>query len=117
MFVITRGAVKVQIPGENYQKTINHLKRNDFFGEMSLLTGRPRTATVIAEEETEVLQIQKECSETAIRKQPAPDVRDLRDQRRTPSVTRQGRRARRKRPYRRTRRGVLFTLKKFFGMN
>jgi len=59
MFVIVRGSVKVQIPENDYQKTINRLKANDFFGEMSLLTGQPRTATVIAEEETEVVQIRK----------------------------------------------------------
>ena len=59
MFVIVRGSVKVQIPESDYQKTINKLKTNDFFGEMSLLTGQPRTATVIAEEETEVIQIKK----------------------------------------------------------
>ena len=59
MFVIIRGSVKVQIPENDYQKTINKLKSNDFFGEMSLLTGQPRTATVIAEEETEVIQIKK----------------------------------------------------------
>ena len=63
MFVIVRGSVKVQIPENNYQKTINTLKSTDFFGEMSLLTGQPRTANVIAEEETEVIQIKK----TAIR--------------------------------------------------
>ena len=59
MFVIVRGGVKVQIPENDYQRTINHLRANDFFGEMSLLTGQPRTATVIAEEETEVIQIKK----------------------------------------------------------
>ena len=63
MFVIVRGSVKVQIPENDYQKTINKVRANDFFGEMSLLTGQPRTATVIAEEETEVIQIKK----TAIR--------------------------------------------------
>lgn len=61
MFVILRGSVKIQIPENNYQKTIGHLAANDFFGEMSLLTGEPRTASVIAEEETEVLQIKKEA--------------------------------------------------------
>ena len=59
MFVIVRGAVKVQIPENDIQKTINRLTANDFFGEMSLLTGQPRTATVTAEEETEVIQIKK----------------------------------------------------------
>lgn len=60
MYVIISGAVKVQIPENNYQKTIGTLRENDFFGEMSLLTGEPRTATVIATEESEVLRIDKE---------------------------------------------------------
>lgn len=61
MFVILRGSVRVQIPEGSYQKTINRLGKDDFFGEMSLLTGEPRSASVIAEEETEVLQIRKEA--------------------------------------------------------
>jgi len=59
MFVIVRGSVKVQLPGDDGPRTINNLKTNDFFGEMSLLTGEPRTANVIADEETDVLQIRK----------------------------------------------------------
>ena len=59
MFVINRGSVRVQIPDGATQRTINELHENEFFGEMSLLTGQPRTATVIAAEETEVLQIRK----------------------------------------------------------
>lgn len=61
MFVILSGSVRVQIPEGSYQKTINRLAKDDFFGEMSLLTGEPRSASVIAEEETEVLQIRKEA--------------------------------------------------------
>jgi hypothetical protein len=61
MFVIVRGGVRVQIPVNGVPKTINNLKENDFFGEMSLLTGQPRSATVIAEEETEVIQIGKQA--------------------------------------------------------
>jgi len=60
MFVVIRGTVKVQIPEKSYQKTINNLHENDFFGEMSLLTGEPRSANVIAVEETEVLRIDKD---------------------------------------------------------
>ncbi len=61
MCVIIRGSVKVQIPEKTYQKTINTLNENDFFGEMSLLSGEPRTATVIAVKETEVLKIDKKA--------------------------------------------------------
>jgi small-conductance mechanosensitive channel len=59
MFVIVRGSVKVQLPSPDGPKTINNLRTNDFFGEMSLLTGEPRSANVIADEETDVLQIRK----------------------------------------------------------
>lgn len=59
MFVIIRGSVKVQLPDGAGSRTINQLGPNDFFGEMSLLTGEPRSANVVAEEETDVMQIRK----------------------------------------------------------
>lgn len=59
MFVIVRGSVSVQVPTPSGPTILRRLKANDFFGEMSLLTGEPRTANVVAEEETEVLQIRK----------------------------------------------------------
>jgi CRP-like cAMP-binding protein len=59
MFVIMRGSVEVQISQGGATKVINKLRENDFFGEMSMLTGEPRTATVVAVEETEVLRIDK----------------------------------------------------------
>ena len=59
MFVIIRGSVKVQLPEGSGARTINQLGPNDFFGEMSLLTGEPRTANVVADEETDVMQIRK----------------------------------------------------------
>lgn len=59
MFVILSGSVKIQIPENDYQKTVGMLAENDFFGEMSLLTGQPRSANVVAIVETEVLRIDK----------------------------------------------------------
>jgi len=59
MFVITRGSVEIQILQGTETKTVNTLRESDYFGEMSLLTGEPRTATVVAVEETQVLQISK----------------------------------------------------------
>ncbi len=57
MFVIHRGEVKVQIRERGKAKVIMKLTEGDIFGEMALFTGEPRTATVIATEETEVLEI------------------------------------------------------------
>lgn len=59
MFVITSGTVDVEILVANEAKVINTLRESDYFGEMSLLTGEPRTATVRSQTETEVVQINK----------------------------------------------------------
>jgi CRP-like cAMP-binding protein len=52
-FVVSSGAVRV-CKGET---TVARLKEGSFFGEMALLSGAPRAASVIAEEETECLEI------------------------------------------------------------
>ena len=59
MFIIVNGSVSVQVPDKKGFKLVNQLQENDYFGEMSLLTGQPRSANVVAAEETEVLQISK----------------------------------------------------------
>ncbi len=59
MFVIRRGTVDVQVLQGDEVHTINTLRESDYFGEMSLLTGELRTATVVATSETEVIQINK----------------------------------------------------------
>ncbi|MDQ3321358.1 MAG: mechanosensitive ion channel family protein [Acidobacteriota bacterium] len=61
MFVIQRGAVKTQIMEDGKTKVLNTLRAGDFFGEMGLLTGAPRSATAVAEDETEVLEISNHC--------------------------------------------------------
>lgn len=57
MFIIHRGSVNVQIREEGRIRVLRTLGEGDFFGEMGLFTGEPRTATVKALEETEVLEI------------------------------------------------------------
>jgi len=54
-FIITRGRVAVIREGE----LIAELGRGDFFGEMSLLTGRRRNATVKALQDTDCLMLDK----------------------------------------------------------
>jgi small-conductance mechanosensitive channel len=57
MFVINRGRVRVSISENGKRRTVATLNEGDFFGEMALFTGEPRTANVSAAEETEVLEI------------------------------------------------------------
>ncbi len=58
MYIIHRGSVSVRIMEAGQKKTINTLTVGDFFGEMSLFTGEPRTADVVADVETKVIEIQ-----------------------------------------------------------
>lgn len=57
MFVVHEGKVSVQISDNGKPRTVSMLSEGDFFGEMALFTGEPRTASIIAVEETEVLEI------------------------------------------------------------
>ena len=57
MFVVSRGSVDVRVDADGTPRTINRLAEGAFFGEMALFTGEPRTASVVAAEETEVLEI------------------------------------------------------------
>ena len=57
MFVVHRGSVDVRVDSNGEQRTIKRLGEGAFFGEMALFTGEPRTASVVAAEETEVLEI------------------------------------------------------------
>ena len=57
MFVVNSGRVQVQVSENGRPRNVAVLKEGDFFGEMALFTREPRTANVIAMEETEVLEI------------------------------------------------------------
>ena len=115
MFVILRGSVKVQIPESTYQKTVNKLSVNDFFGEMSLLTGEPRSASVIAEEETEVLQIKKDALKPIFENNPelVQTICELIEERRALLVTEQETDLEESMH---AAKGVLGSIKKFFSL-
>ncbi len=66
MFVVHKGSVNVNILEDDKPKTINTLREGEFFGEMSLLTGEPRSATVVANEESQIIQIGKFALKTIL---------------------------------------------------
>lgn len=57
MFVVHNGRVAVQLSEYGRPRTVATLSEGAFFGEMALFTGEPRTASIVAMEETEVLEI------------------------------------------------------------
>ncbi len=55
MFVVQRGEAAVSLAGAEGE--VARLRAGDFFGEMALLTGEPRTATVRAVDDCDVIEI------------------------------------------------------------
>jgi len=61
MFLIISGNVKICIyDANNTEQIVANLKGGDYFGEMALLTGEPRTATVITTEPSEMFILHKD---------------------------------------------------------
>ena len=61
LFIIRRGDAEVLLKAANGQeRRVNTLRRPQFFGEMSLLTGDPRSATIRALTDVEVLEMNRE---------------------------------------------------------
>ncbi len=61
MFIIQRGRVKVVLFGASGREVILSLLRpGDFFGEMSLLDGQPRSANVVAIDKAQVLMLSRQ---------------------------------------------------------
>ena len=62
MYLIVSGEVKVYTRSSNTSGNVYLAKlgEGDFFGEVSILTGKPRTATITASQRTELLRLDKE---------------------------------------------------------
>lgn len=71
LFVVATGSVKVWIrEGEGRSRFVRSLGEGDFFGEVSLLTGRARTATVCASARTDLLELEWSRVEEIVRDHP-----------------------------------------------
>jgi tetratricopeptide (TPR) repeat protein len=73
MYVIASGEVKVYTRGTAQKGGSVYLAKlgeGDFFGEVSVLTGKPRTATITASQPTELLRLDKEKLDNALGKYP-----------------------------------------------
>ena len=65
-FVLLKGEAEVTRGGEK----INTMREGDFFGEIALVTKMPRTATVTATREVDVLVITERAFDSLLKKSP-----------------------------------------------
>ena len=70
MFVLLRGAAEVSVSKNGHSIPVATLKEPDCFGEMSLLTGERRTATVRAQTDCQVMEIGKPVMAELLRASP-----------------------------------------------
>jgi CRP-like cAMP-binding protein len=79
LYVVVTGLVKVVLIGEDGREVIlSVLKEGDFFGEMSLIDDQPRSAHVIAMEDSSLLVLRREDFHKGLREAPGIAVGMLR---------------------------------------
>lgn len=71
LFIIESGSVRIYVPGsQGTDLTLAHMGPGDFFGDISLLDGRPRTASAAAAAESVVLSLERSDFSTLLRSRP-----------------------------------------------
>ena len=71
LYVLTRGEVEVRVRGESgVEKLVTRMAAPNVFGEMGVMTGERRTASVIAATEVECYRIDKEAFKAVLRNRP-----------------------------------------------
>ena len=68
MYFVESGKVKILKRIRGGEKVLAILQRGDFFGEMAILTGKPRTASAVAMTDVKLLEIGKDFFEEFLRK-------------------------------------------------
>jgi small-conductance mechanosensitive channel/CRP-like cAMP-binding protein len=71
LYIMIKGSAEVRIYNdETHYKVVAKVEAGQFLGEMSLLTGEKRSATVIALEETECYRLGKDCFQGVLTARP-----------------------------------------------
>src|SRR5436190_1563270 len=61
LYIVNEGLVQIcVVVGENQRRVLSRIGPGDFFGEMSVLEARPRSASAIAEQDSTVSVIRSE---------------------------------------------------------
>ena len=69
-FIIQQGRVKISKVVDNQETILAILQVGDIFGEMAIIEGKPRTATAIIAEDSQLLRINKANFEELVQAQP-----------------------------------------------
>jgi CRP-like cAMP-binding protein len=71
LYVLTKGRAEVRVQREGgEERQVAVLQAPSFFGEMALMTGQPREATVVALTEVECLRVDKSDFQAVVTQRP-----------------------------------------------
>ena len=71
MFVVLEGSFQVILDDDGKQLTVANIWPGEYFGEMSLFTGAPRSATIVAQNDSTVIEIGKKTVEGLFNSHPS----------------------------------------------
>jgi small-conductance mechanosensitive channel/CRP-like cAMP-binding protein len=121
LYVMTRGSAEVRthIERTSETKVVSRLDAPQFFGEMGLLTGEPRLASVVALTEVECFRLEKRGFERILQQRPeiADAVSSVLAERRVELVALREGHAVSQRETREERERILHRIQNFFGLS
>ncbi len=121
LYILRRGKARITTMVDGQQKTITEIEAPDFFGEMGMMTGEPRSASVLAITDCDCFRLDKEGFKKIITERPeiAAQISETLAQRRVELIaTREGldaeaQKARQKKEQER----ILGKIQSFFGLS
>jgi len=70
LYMITEGEAEVRVTIEGVSQKVGTLHSGDYFGEMGLMTGQPRTSTVIATTDVKCYRLGRDEFQAIVRRRP-----------------------------------------------
>ena len=120
LYMIVDGEAEVRVSVDGFSKKVATLRAGDYFGEMGLMTGEPRTATVIAKTDIKCYRLGKEIFEKILRRRPelAEQISETLAQRRVEleNVKEEISKDAFRDQIRNTQNALLFRIRDFFGL-
>lgn len=71
LYILEDGVASVRVAEGGVEKEVAQIHGPSFFGEMSLMTGEPRSATVVAVTDTECFRLEKSTFREVLKERPA----------------------------------------------
>jgi small-conductance mechanosensitive channel/CRP-like cAMP-binding protein len=70
LYIVVEGEAEVRVMVEGMSEKVATLRGGDYFGEMGLMTGEPRSSTVVAKSDVKCYRLGKDAFESILRRRP-----------------------------------------------